>query len=105
MSGGYVIPQVYKKKGNITARENAFDMQNSFYEGEGAAVGFIAENHMKQNVIVVSNDTDALFHCLIAANKRQRVNNKFSNEFWLEILYTSKSSGNIFFLFVDLLFF
>ena len=45
---------------------------------------------MKESVIVVSNDTDSLFYCLIAANKRNRVENKFLNHFWLEINYTSK---------------
>ena len=49
--------------------------------------------HMGENVIVVSNDTDALFYCLIAAMKRKKINKKFKNEFWLELHYTSKTTG------------
>ena len=48
---------------------------------------------MGENVIVVSNDTDALFYCLIAAMKRKKINKKFKNEFWLELHYTSKTTG------------
>ena len=61
-------------------------------EGEEAAVGFIIRNHLEENVIVASNDTDALFYCLIAAIKRKRINNKFKNKFWLELHYTSKTT-------------
>ena len=39
---------------------------------------------------MISNDADALFYCLIAAIKR-KINNKFKNEFWLELNYTSKT--------------
>ena len=62
-------------------------------EVEEAAVGFIIRNHLEENVIVASNYTDALFYCLIAAIKRKRINNKFNNEFWLELQYTSKTTG------------
>ena len=62
-------------------------------EGEEAAIGFIIRNHLEENVIVASNDTDALFYCLIAAIKRKRINNKFKNEFCLELNYTSKTTG------------
>ena len=44
--------------------------------------------------MVVSNDTYALFYCIIAANKRDCViSNEFSKEFWLEIVYTSKATA------------
>ena len=65
-------------------------MENTYCEGKRAAVAFIKRNHLKESVIVVSDDTDSLFYCLIAANKRNRVENKFLNHCWLEINYTSK---------------
>ena len=76
---------IYKNKNNSVEKVNALDMANTYCEGEGAAVAFIKRNHLKENVIVVSNDTDALLYCLIAANT-----NKCLNQFWLEINYTSK---------------
>ena len=36
---------------------------------------------------------DALFYCMLASNKRDSVNNEFSDEFWLYILYTSNATG------------
>ena len=70
-------------------------MQNKYCKSDGAAVGFIVHNHLQENVIVVSNDTDALFYCMIDTNKRKRdrVSNEFSHEFWLQILYTSNATA------------
>ena len=93
MNGNHAVPQLYQNKNKIITRINALDMQNTYCEGEGAAVGFIVRNHLQENVMVVSNDTDALFYCMMAANKRDRVSNEFSHEFWLEILYTSNATG------------
>ena len=93
MNGNYAVPQLYQNTNKIFTRINALDMQNTYCEGEGAAVGFIACNHLLENFMIVSNDTDVLFYCMIAANKRKRVNNEFSHEFWLEILYTSNVTG------------
>ena len=93
MNGERSVPMIYKNKNNFVEKVNALDMENTYCEGEGAAVAFIKRNHLKENVIVVSNDTDSLFYCLIAANKRDRVQNKFLNQFWLEINYTSKLTG------------
>ena len=93
MSGDYVVPQIYQKKNSITTKYDALDMVNAYYEGEGAAVGFVPPSHINENVIIVSNDTDSLFHCLIAANKRDRICNKFTTEFWLEIIYTTRNTG------------
>ena len=93
MNGEYSVPQLYHSRNNKTVKINALDLQNTYCEGEGAAVGFIIRNNLEENVIVVSNDTDALFYCLIAAMKRKRINTKFKNEFWLELHYTSKTTG------------
>ena len=93
MNGNHAVPPLYQNKNKIITRINTLDMQNTYCEGEGAAVGFIVRNHLQENVMVVSNDTDALFYCMMAANKRDRVSNEFSHEFWLEILYTSNATG------------
>ena len=37
--------------------------------------------------------TLTLCFCLIAAMQRKRIKNKFKKEFWLEIHYTSKTTG------------
>ena len=74
----HAIPQLYKNKNNIT-RINAFHMQNTYCEG--IAVGFNVCNHLQENVVVVSTNTDALFYCMIPANKRHYVSNEFSHEF------------------------
>ena len=42
--------------------------------------------------MVVSNNTDALFYCMIPADKRHYVSNEFSHEFWLEIVYASNAT-------------
>ena len=68
-------------------------MENTYCEREGAAVAFIKRNRLKENVIVVSTYTDSLFYCFIAANKRERSENKFLSQLWLEINYTSKLTG------------
>ena len=68
-------------------------MQNTYCEGGGAAVGFIIRNYLQENVMVVSNDTDAIFFCKIAANKRDRVSNEFSHVLWLETVYASSTTG------------
>ena len=75
MNGEYSVPQLYHSRNNKTVKINALDLQHILW-GEGAAVGFIIRNHLGGNVIVVSNDTDALFYCLIAAMKRKRINKK-----------------------------
>ena len=93
MNGEYSVPQLYHSRNNKTVKINALDLRNTYCEGEGAAVGFIIRNHLEENVTVVSNDTDALFYHLIVAMKRKRKNNKFKNEFWLELHYTSKTTG------------
>ena len=93
MNGDYSVSQVYHSRNNKTVKINALDLQNTYCEGEGAAVGFIIRNHLGDNVIVVSNVTDALFYCLIVAMKRKRINKKFKNKFWLELHYTSKTTG------------
>ena len=93
MNGEKSVPMIYKNKNNFVEKVNALDMENTYCEGEGAAVAFIKRNHLKENVIVVSNDTDSIFSCLIATNKMNRVENKFLNQFWLEISYTSKLTG------------
>ena len=69
-------------------RINALDMQFAYCEGEGAGVRFTARNHLQENVMVVFNDTDALFYCM----QRDRVSNEFSHEFCLEIVYTSNTT-------------
>ena len=92
MNGDYSVSQVYHGRNNKTVKINALDLQNTFCEGEGAAVGFIIRNHLGDNVIVVSNVTNALFYCLIVAMKRKRINKKFKNKFWLELHYTSKTT-------------
>ena len=94
INGNHAVPQLYQNK-KITTRINELDMQNKYCESDGAAVGFIVHNHLQENVIVVSNDTDALFYCMIATNKRKRdrVSNEFSHEFWLQILYTSNATA------------
>ena len=92
-NGNHAVPQLYQNKNKIITRINALDMQNTYCKCEGAAVGFIVCNHLQENVMVVSNDTDALFYCMIVANKRDCVSNEFSHEFWLEILYTSNVTG------------
>ena len=74
----------------IITRMNVLGMQNTYCESEGAAV---ARNHLQENVMVASNDADALFYCVIAANKRDRVSNEFSHKFWLELLHTSIATG------------
>ena len=89
MNGEYSVPKLYHSRNNETVKINALDLQNTYCEG---AVGFIIRNHLEENVIVVSNDTDASFYCLIAAMKRKRINSKFKNEFWLELHYTSKTT-------------
>ena len=91
MNGNHAVPQLYQNKNRIITRINALDMQNTYCEG--GAVGFIVRKHLQENVMVVSNDTDVLFYCIIAANKRDRVSNESSHEFWLEILYTSNATG------------
>ena len=93
MNGNHAVPQLYQNTNKVFTRINALDMQNTSCEGEGAAVGFIVCNHLLENFMVVSNDTDVLFYCMIAANKRNWVNNEFSHKFWLEILYTSNDTG------------
>ena len=92
MNGNHAVPQLYQNK-KIINRINALDMQNTYCEGEGAAVGFIVCNHLQENVMVISKDTDTLFYCMIDANKRDCVSNEFSHEFWLEILYTTNATG------------
>ena len=67
-------------------------MQNTYCEGEGAAVGFIVRSYLQENVVVVSNDNDAFFYCMIAASKRDHISNEFSHEFWLKIVYTSNTT-------------
>ena len=93
MNGNHAVPQLYQNKNKIITRINALDMLNTYCEGEGAAVGFIVCNHLQENVMVVFKDIDTLFYCMIDANKRDRVSNEFSHEFWLEILYTSNATG------------
>ena len=81
MNGEYSVPQLYHSRNNKTVKINVLDLQDTYCKGEGATVRFIICNHLGQNVIVVWNDTDALFYCLIAAMKRKRINKKFKNEF------------------------
>ena len=93
MNGNHAVPQLYQNKNKIITRINALDMQNTYCKCEGAAVWFTVHNHLQENVIIASNDTDALLYYMIAANKRDRVSNEFSHEFWLEILSTSNATG------------
>ena len=93
MNGENSVPMIYNNKNNFVEKVNALDMENTYCEEEGAAVAFIKQNHLKENVIVVSDDTDSLFYCLIAADKRDRVENKFLSQFWLDTNYTSKLTG------------
>ena len=79
INGEYSVPQLYHTRNNETAKINALDLQNTYCEGEGAAVEFIFRKYLEKNIIVVSNDADALFYCLIAAMKIKRINNKFKN--------------------------
>ena len=74
INGEHSVPLTCKNKNNSFEKINALDMENTYCEGEGAAVAFIKQNHLKENIIVVSSDTDSLFYCLIATNKRNRVN-------------------------------
>ena len=92
INGKHAIPQVYQNKNKVITRINALNVQNTYCEVEGTAVRFIDRNHLQENMIVVSNDTGA---CILAANKRDHVNNEFSLEFWLEIVYTSNATGLI----------
>ena len=96
MNGNYAVPQLYQNKNKLITRINALDIQNTYCEGEGAAVGFIVGNHLQENVMVVSNDTDAFFYCMIPANERDRLSNEVSHEFWLEILHISNAKINRF---------
>ena len=93
MNGDYSVSQVYHSRNNKTVEINALDLQNTYCEGEETAVEFIIRNHLGDNVIVVSNVTDVLFYCLIVAMKRKRINKKLKNKFWLELHYTSKTTG------------
>ena len=93
MNGNHAVPQLCQDKNKIITRISALDVQNTYCEGEGAAVGFIVRNHLQENVMVVSNDTDALFYCMIAANRGDCVSNEFGYESWLESLYTSNATG------------
>ena len=93
MNGEYSVPQLYHSRNNKTVKINALDLQNTYCEGERAAVGFIIRNHFGENVIVIANDIDALLYCLITAMKRKRMNNELKNEFWLELHHTSKTTG------------
>ena len=92
MNGENSVPLIYKNKNNFVEKVNARDMENTYCEGEGASVAF-KQNHLKKNVIFVSNDTVSLFYCLITAIKRDEVENKYLNQFWLGINYTSKLTG------------
>ena len=72
MNGEYSVPQLYHSRNNKTVKINALDLQNTYCEGERAAVGFIIRNHFGENVIVIANDIDALLYCLITAMKRKK---------------------------------
>ena len=85
MNGKHALSQLYQNKNNNT-RINALDMQNKYCEREGAAIGFIVRNYLQENVMVVSNDTDAVFYYVIASSKRNRVSNEFSHKFLFKIV-------------------
>ena len=56
-------------------------MKNVNCKGENVTLAWITRNHSKKNVTVESNDTDPLFYCLTAANERDKINNKYLDEF------------------------
>ena len=58
MNGEHSISLIYKNKNNSVEKVNAQDMEKTYCEGEGAAVAFIKRNYLKENVIVVSSDTE-----------------------------------------------
>ena len=72
MNGEYSVPQLYHSRNNKKVRINALDLQNTCCEGKGAAVEYIIRNYLKENVIVVSNDTSALFYGLLAEEKKNK---------------------------------
>jgi len=66
-NGEKVVPQMYTNKNNATIKTNAFDLENSLGEAEGAAVGQLAKAKLLNTTcLVVSNDSDSLFFCLLA---------------------------------------
>ena len=93
MNGNHAVPQLCQDKNKIITRISALDLQNTYCKGEGAAVGFIVCNHLQENVMVVSKDTDTLFYCMIDANKRDCVSNEFNHEFWLETVCKTNATG------------
>ena len=46
MNGKYSVPQLYHSRNNKTVKTNALDVQNTYCEGEEAAVGFIIRTHI-----------------------------------------------------------
>ena len=41
MNGEKSVPMIYKNKNSLVEKVNALDMENTYCEGEGAAVAFI----------------------------------------------------------------
>ena len=56
-------------------------MKNIYCKGESAVLALIQRNHSQKYVYFESNDTDSLFYCLIAANERDKINNKYLMSF------------------------
>ena len=59
MNVKHLVPQLYQNKNKIITRIYALNMQNTYYKGDGAVVGFLIRNHLRESIIVVPNGTES----------------------------------------------
>lgn len=67
------IPQKYINNGQGTIKISLNEEVNRHAEGEGRAVTNLVRNHLDDNCLIVSNDTDSLLYTILAATEERNI--------------------------------
>ena len=87
LASSHVLRFFISGENGETVKISLEEKMNNYFEGEGAAAKQLVQ-HNKDNCLLISNDTDALLYALLAGVSRERTNQVFENEFWLQLNFS-----------------
>ena len=87
LASSHVLRFFISGENGETIKISLEEKMNNYFEGEGAAAKQLLQ-HNKDNCLLISNDTDALLYALLAGVSRERTNQVFENEFWLQLNFS-----------------
>jgi len=67
ISDDHAVRFSYESNGNKVIKFSEQSLLNTYVEGEGAAAAQVAKNHLDDNCLVISNNTDSLLYAMLAA--------------------------------------